>query len=366
MKVYRKKRKIFYLTKEDKMGIFSRDKFRLNFFNQFIFTINIVVILVAYTIFLNKVFSPSQIPYFNFISIGFPVIFFIIVLFLVYWVLISVRRFLLVLILSSGLFYPIYLSYPIINLNKKSTEISDISVMTFNTHGFKTEGTQELVEQNLTDIMFFQEGGEKTHKKWRETKLKGYYYEYFAGLSIYSKYPIIYTNRIESTNTSSSGIAGFADIDLGTDTIRLINVYMEPMYIDKALVKDVMLSETKEEIEQSSKKIENKLVNGMRVHESQLDFLIPFIRKSPHPIILGSDLNSTPSSYEYEQITKYLKDSYIRAGSGNGTTFHGFKFPIRIDYLFHTQELEVVQAKVIRKKFSDHFPVIVNYKLHNN
>ena len=55
----------------------------------------------------------------------------------------------------------------------------------------------------------------------------------------------------------------------------------------------------------------------------------------------------------------------MKAGKGNGTTFHGFKFPIRIDYLFHSKQFEVVEAKVIRKKFSDHFPVIIRYKLHN-
>lgn len=347
------------------MGILSRDKFRLNYFNRFILTTNIVVLLIAYSIFLNYVFTPSEIPYFNFISIGYPFIFVVVVLFLIHWLLFSWRHFFTVLLLSAGTFYPIYLSYPLINLSKQSTEEANLSVMTFNSHGFKADGTFELVENNLTDVMLFQESREPNQKKWSKEKLGDYYKEYFGLLTIYSKYPIIKTNRIEAEDNTGNGLAAYADIDLGNDTIRIFCLYMEPMYIQKTLVKDMILADTTEEIEQSGKEIENRLVKGMIMHEKQLKHLIPILRKSPHPVIIGTDLNSTPLSYEYGLLTKYYNDSYIQAGKGNATTFHGFKFPIRIDYLFHSNELEVVSAKVIRKKFSDHFPVVVNYKLHN-
>lgn len=347
------------------MGILSRDKFRLNYFNRFVFTINMLVLFVAYTIYLNFVFKPSEIPYFNFISIGFPILFIFLLLFILYWIIFSWRHFLLVTLFSLGAFYPIYLSYPLKNFSEKKELKANLSVMTFNAHGFRADGTSELIDQNLADIILLQEARQKQQKNWSEKSLNQYYKEYYGLLTIYSKYPIIKTNVIEDTGNTGVGLGAYADIDLGYDTIRVINLYMEPMYIEKALVKDVISSDTAEEIEETSKKLETKLVKGMVMHQSQLADVIPFIRKSPHPVILGSDLNSTPLSYEYIELIKYLNDSYILAGEGNGTTFHGFKFPIRIDYLFHSNHFEVVDAKVIRKKFSDHFPVIVNYKLHN-
>lgn len=346
------------------MGVFARNKFRLNYFNRFMFTLNIVVLLIAYAIYLNRIFKPSQIPYFNFISIGYPIIFVFVVLFFVYWLLISWRHLLIIFILSIGTFYPIYLSYPLINFNKSSKEQPNLTVMSYNVYGFRADGTKELIEENLADIMFFQEGRESPQKKWKEKKFNHYYSEYYDVISIHSKYPIIQTKKIDDID-SNNGTAAYADIDLGFDTIRVINIYMEPMYIDKALVKDVISSDTTEEMEVSSKKLENKLVKGMKVHEKQIEVLQSFFQKSPYPIIVASDLNSTPGSYEYEQLTNYFEDSFIKTGKGNGTTFHGFKFPIRIDYLFHSKQFEVVEAKVIRKKFSDHFPVIVRYKLHN-
>lgn len=340
------------------MSTNKRNRFKLNYFNRFVITINMIVLAIAYSIYLNKFFAPSEIPYFNFISIGYPIVFIFVLLFLVYWILVSWVHFLLILFLSLGTIIPLYLSYPLFKINSPSTEEVSFSVMTFNPHGFRTDGTEDLVKNNLADIILFQEGRKKSHKP-----IEGYYAEYYGVLSIYSKYPIIQTNRITEDTPENNGIAAYADIDLGYDTIRVINIYMEPMYITKDLVKDVINSDTTSEMEISSKKIENKLVRGMKLHEKQLKEILPYFEKSPHPIIVGTDLNSTPGSYEYEQLSKYLYDSFIEQGKGNGTTFHGFKFPIRIDYLFHSKQFQVVNAKVIRKKFSDHFPVVVDYHL---
>jgi endonuclease/exonuclease/phosphatase (EEP) superfamily protein YafD len=338
-------------------------KFKLNYFNRLVLTINVVLLLVAYCVYLNKLFTPSEIPYLNFLSIGFPIIFVVVLLFLIYWLFFSWRHFFVVLFLSSGLFYPIYLSYPLIQFNKKQTDKTDFSVLTYNVHGFKEEGTKELLIANKTDIILLQEGREEQQKKLKGNEFKNYYSEFYGLLSFYSKYPIIETNEIKVDDPDLNGKAAYADIDLGNDTIRVINIYLEPMYIDKALVKDIIHSDNTQEAEVSSRKVELKLVKGMQKHQKQLEAIIPFIKKSRHPVVIGTDLNSTPLSYEYEKLNDYLKDSFIQVGKGNATTFHGFKFPIRLDYLFHSKHLTPVDAKVIRKKFSDHYPVIVNYKI---
>ncbi len=340
-------------------------KFKLNYFNRLVLIMTIVVLLVAYCVYLNKIFTPSEIPYLNFLSIGFPIIFVIVLIFLVYWLFFSWRHFLVLFTLSLGLVYPVYLSYPLIQFTKVEDEQSDLSVLSYNVHGFKEEGTKELLINNKADIMLLQEGREDQQKKLKNNEFNHYYSEFYGLLSFYSKYPIIETNEIKVDDPELNGKAAYADIDLGKDTIRVVNIYLEPMYIDKALVKDIIQSDNTQEAEISSRKVELKLVKGMQKHQKQLEAIIPIISKSPHPVIIGTDLNSTPVSYEYEKISEYLYDSFIEVGKGNATTFHGFKFPIRIDYLFHSRHLKPTEAKVIRKKFSDHYPVIVNYKLTN-
>lgn len=344
------------------MSIIS--KFKLNYFNRLVLTINIVFLLVAYCVYLNKIFTPTEIPYFNFISIGFPILFAFGAMFLLYWLLFSWRHFLLILVLSAGLFYPIYLSYPIVQFNKVEDKKADLSVLTYNVHGFKEEGTKELLIKNKADIMLLQEAYEGQQKSLKNKEFKNYYSEFYGLLTIYSKYPIIQTKKITPDgNEELNGLAAYADVDLGNDTIRVINVYLEPMYIDKAMVKEIIQSDDSRTAEISSRKVELKLVQGMQKHQKQLEAIIPYITSSRHPVILGTDLNSTPVSYEYEKLKKYLQDSYIKVGKGNATTFHGFKFPIRIDYLFHSKVFKPVEAHVVRKKFSDHYPVAVKYKI---
>ena len=343
------------------MSIYS--KFKLNYFNRLVLIVNIVVLLVAYCVYLNQVFTPSEIPYLNFISIGFPIIFVILLLFLAYWLFFSWRHFFVILVLTAGLIYPIYLSYPLFQFNKVKDTTSDLSVLTYNVHGFKEEGTKELLIDNKADIMLLQEAREGQQKRLKNNDFKDYYVEFYDLLTFYSKYPIIETNEIKVEDSELNGEAAYADIDLGNDTIRLINVYLEPMYIDKALVKDIIESDNTQQAEISSRKVELKLVKGMQKHQKQLDAIKPFISKSRYPVILGTDLNSTPASYEYQYLNDYLYDSFIAVGKGNATTFHGFKFPIRIDYLFHSKHFKPVEGKVIRKKFSDHYPVSVKYKI---
>ena len=342
------------------MSVFG--KFKLNYFNRLVLIINIVILLVAYCVYLNKIFTPTEIPYLNFLSIGFPVIFVIVLLFLLYWLFFSWRHFLTFFILSLGLVYPIYLSYPLIQFNKTDNSTSYLSVLSYNVHGFKEEGTKELLIENKADIMLLQEAYEGQQKRLKNKEFNHYYSEFYGLLTFYSKYPIIETNEIKVNDPDLNGKAAYADIDIGNDTIRLINIYLEPMYIDKALVKDIIQSDNTQEAEISSRKVELKLIKGMQKHEEQLKAIIPFISKSRHPVIVGTDLNSTPLSYEYEIIKEYLSDSYIEVGKGNATTFHGFKFPIRIDYLFHSKHLKPIEAKINSKKFSDHYPVTVKYK----
>ncbi|WP_068597850.1 endonuclease/exonuclease/phosphatase family protein [Vaginella massiliensis] len=327
--------------------------------------INVLILLMAYSVFLNAFYTPSVLPYFNYLAIGYVLIFCVVVIFLLYWILVSWRHAIGIFILSLGVFYIFSLSYPLNFFKKTSDEKPDLSVMSFNAHFIRDDGTDRLIAENLTDVMIFQEAYEKNFSVLDEV-LKDYYSEHYDLLAIYSKYPIIETKQINFPKDKNKGIAAYADIDTGSDTIRIINIYLETMRIDKKLVKSAIEAENSLEAEQQTKEIESKLVAGMIRHEHQLNEIMPFIKQSKHPIIVGSDLNATPASYEYFQLTKYLKDSFLAVGSGNATTFHSFNFPIRIDYLFHSNAIKPISGHIIRKKYSDHYPVFVNYKLPKN
>ena len=93
----------------------------------------------------------------------------------------------------------------------------------------------------------------------------------------------------------------------------------------------------------------------IRVGQSQK--VLAHIRKSPYPVVVGGDFNETPSSFIYREFNNELKDAFRTAGSGFGSTYAG-KIPLlKIDYLFYDPRLRVLEHKIERKPFSDHYPV---------
>lgn len=116
--------------------------------------------------------------------------------------------------------------------------------------------------------------------------------------------------------------------------------------------------------EEKAKILGSRMAESFRIHQDQVAAVREFAQNSPYPVILGGDFNSVPSSYEYYHLSKNLNDAFMDAGSGSATSFHDYKFPIRIDYLFSSPAIKATSYTVDRDlKISDHFPVISSFKV---
>ena len=107
-----------------------------------------------------------------------------------------------------------------------------------------------------------------------------------------------------------------------------------------------------------------KLIPTFKLHQDEISEIRKAVDESPYPVILAGDFNAVPNSYEYYSLGKNLKDVFVEAGNGSSTSFHDYKFPIRIDFVFCSKELKPISYKVDRSvKLSDHFPVITTFKI---
>ena len=52
-----------------------------------------------------------------------------------------------------------------------------------------------------------------------------------------------------------------------------------------------------------------------------------------------------------------MKDAFVECGNGIGTTYLFDSYPMRIDYILVSKELDVVKFETVKKSFSDHYPV---------
>lgn len=81
------------------------------------------------------------------------------------------------------------------------------------------------------------------------------------------------------------------------------------------------------------------------------------VKASPYPVIFCGDINDTPVSYCYRQISNCLTDAFLESSNGVGNTYIG-KIPSnRIDYIFHSKNLQSTEFLTHDIEFSDHKPI---------
>ena len=151
------------------------------------------------------------------------------------------------------------------------------------------------------------------------------------------------------------------DIEIKGKVYRFIDVYLHPFSFDKDMVK---LNGDSEQNEEKAKNVIKKLIPTFKKHQDQVEVIKEIVKNSPYPVILAGDFNSVPNSYEYYHLLDGLQDAFVEAGSGSATSFHDYKFPIRIDYIFTSKSIQPMSYKVDRSvKISDHYPVVATFKL---
>lgn len=102
-----------------------------------------------------------------------------------------------------------------------------------------------------------------------------------------------------------------------------------------------------------------------QAHEDQIRKIRKVIDFSPYPVILAGDFNSVPNSYEYYNLGRDLQDAFLTVGNGASTSFHDYKVPLRIDYIFTSKSIIPLSYKVDHSvKLSDHYPVIAEFLLN--
>lgn len=269
-----------------------------------------------------------------------------------FWIILWKKRALFFLAVTLMMMMPIRRW---VNWSSKSSEKPNLKVVTMNVKfcSFGKDEIDDYLKKTDADIILTQEarrGFEVPGYKHRISDLQI--------VALNSKTEVI---KQEKLATFSNGNAFYADIKFEGKIIRIVNVYLNPFSFDKQMVKPVEdLQENKTKV----KDIIRKLVPTFKIHQKEIIDIRKAIDNSPYPVILAGDFNSVPNSYEYYELGKGLSDAFVEVGRGSATSFHDYKFPIRIDYIFTSKEIKPISYRVDRSvKLSDHFPVIAEFKV---
>jgi vancomycin resistance protein VanJ len=200
------------------------------------------------------------------------------------------------------------------------------------------------------------------YKHFSETFLRSNKYFHF-GMALFSQYPIIDTQKIVF-NSSLNFVTRYKLVLPKNDTVCLFNVHFQSIRFSYNEYK--YLDSIKKNIEEKNVKeflpIAHKIIKANKIRAMQVDSIVKLIDNCKYKTILCGDFNDMPCSYSYKLMNTRMKDAFLHGGFGFGATFNRFFIPYRIDYVFLPNSFNVSCAKVIKKTYSDHYPLIVKFK----
>ena len=213
------------------------------------------------------------------------------------------------------------------------------------------------------------------------TQVLGYPYHYFVadhftpkgayehGIALFSRYPITDSFRLrypgsETAHANESLIR--ATIDMNGKKINVFTTHLQSFLFtgnDYRGLRTIKKAGDKDSVLLAGKGIVKKFRNSYQYRSIQADIVREKLDSSRFPEIMCGDFNDVPNSYTYFTIKGDRQDAYVEKGFGLGRTYVFISPTLRIDYILADAGLQVTQCKKVKLPYSDHFPVIADFRL---
>jgi endonuclease/exonuclease/phosphatase family metal-dependent hydrolase len=324
------------------------------------------------------------------IGLGYGFLLAVNVVFVIFWLLLRKKIFLLslfVILIGGGRIFNIFQfhSKPKPESVTGKAEQASLKVMSFNVrlfdlynwfHNYETrQRIFDFLKKESPDVVCFQEYFHSEHNELHaqnnDTLLKVLnvlysHIEYNVtlhnddhwGIATFSKYPIIH-KRAVNFRKSGGNLFIYSDIVAGNDTLRVVNVHLQSIHFkaqDYKFIENIN-NDVKQDELAGSMRILQSMKRAYTRRAEQVDLVKDSMNNSPYPVILCGDFNDTPSSYSYHKMSEGFKDAFRESGSGFGKTYAGLFPSFRIDYILHDKRLKSTGYITYHEKLSDHYPI---------
>lgn len=368
---------------------------RLSFWSGILLFLNVIFILILVAGFLAAYVPPDKNWMFAFAGLIFPYTILINLLFVIFWIVIGRKLFIISLILLL-LCWNRIAGYVQLGFDRKSPasnekvyKVISYNVQIFDLYNWKDNKMSSKAHQILSflkeehpEFLCLQEyhAGKKniidisdsiqamTGMKYSQVALvrkKGKIMPY--GIATFSKWPII-KRKVIDFDGNPANFCIYSDILIDKDTIRLFNVHLESIKLsneDYLYVTELPKNpESQENFKKNSRKILRKFKNAYIKRAPQARKISNLINESPYPVIICGDFNDTPSSYTYHKVSDNLLDAFRESGKGIGITYAGSLPSFRIDYILHDSFFKSVNYETIKNDYSDHYPITTGIIIH--
>lgn len=344
--------------------------------------------------FLAKFISPESVRFLALFGLAFPYLFLINLCITFLWVLrrrrIAIYGMLLLVITSTTAKNFIRL-FPKkdkgVLIEKSALEVVSFNVRNFNIYNHWNEDNRykrrdsifSFLQSQQAHIICLQESYLDSKGLYRTTDTLATlqkainvheYYPYKRenhnfGIATLTSLPIVAKNTL-SLGTAYNNPCIYTDVLWGTDTLRIYNIhfasiglsYEDYVFIESISTLNVGELHKTDAIRQSFLQIVRRLYKAFSERAEQVKKIMAHIEQSPYLVILCTDLNDTPSSYAYRELSKKLNDAFIASGRGVGRTYNGRLPYFRIDFIFYSDDFKAYNFTTHNYiDLSDHFPI---------
>lgn len=328
-------------------------------FNKLIYWGTLLAAILLLISFVLPYLPPKRFPTLSLLSLIVSLLILVNMLFAIYWAVQRNRNFFLPFAVLFISYFYFNVFYEVSSEGDASQFKNTLSVLSYNVRLFnayeKHPGTEvsqiidEILFEEHPDIVCVQE-----YYKPNTVDFSIYPYQYIhfksekakLGHAIFSKYPLLNTGGFDFHDTYNNTL--FADVVKGKDTLRIYSVHLQSLGI---IPRVSFLQDSDNE------KLRKRVSGAFEKQQNQIEAILEHRKQTKYPVIVCGDFNNTPFSYSYRKLKEGMQDAFRERGNGLGTTFKFEKFPMRIDYIFASEGLEIISFDTLKKTFSDHYAV---------
>ncbi|MDC8000857.1 endonuclease/exonuclease/phosphatase family protein [Aequorivita todarodis] len=329
------------------------------FLNRLIYWGNLLAAFLLLISFVLPYLPPKSFPTLSLLSLVVSLLIIVNIIFAIYWAVQFRRRFLVsfTVLLISYFYFNVF--YEVSSEGDTSQYKNTLSVLSYNVRLFNAyEKNPDTDAPQIIAEMLFEENPDvvcvQEYYNPNTIDFSGYPYQYIhfksekakLGHAIFSKYPLVNTGAFDFEDTYNNTL--YADVVKGTDTLRIYSLHLQSLGI---IPRVSFLQESDNE------KLRKRVSRAFEMQQQQVAAILEHKAKTNHPVILSGDFNNTPFSYSYRKLKDGMQDAFRERGNGLGTTFKFEGFPMRIDYIFASNGLDILSFDTLKKTFSDHYAV---------
>lgn len=371
---------------------------RLRLFTKrfFIYT-NVVLVLFFLLSCLAPWPDPGQWWFISLFGLAYPILLALTVFFMIGWLILAKPR----LALISGIALLLGMKSLLVSFAFHSPagfryekKPGHIRVVTWNVARFielkknnnrgseKRKRMLELLRQQDADVLCLQEFHTSALPDYydnitpiRDELNYPYYYfvydtdgdkQYYSSI-IFSRFPIVDSGVIRYPRPSLPEVLLHADLKVGADTVRVYTTHLQSLqFRPRDYERIERIKNVDDSLLENSRNILSKIKRGFMNRSIQANLIREVLSNSPHPVIMGADLNDVPNSYTYQTVRADMQDAFLKKGFGIGRTYSGISPTLRIDYLFAGREFRIHQFSRVVKHLSDHYLLVADLELRKD